>query len=140
MPKLANDIPHIHHILLWGRKAVKFKMMRFPPLNPCGYFWNRIEMICSVHSGHVWTAIACSDANRCSPYEYLMPCIGWRRISSSFLWCTAWNILLYCPFFPFVNLWCTFILTLLHIQTNILLAFSKYISYRPFTCSLLNKK
>jgi len=53
MPRLAKDIPHIHYILLWGRKAVKFKMMRLPPLNPCGYFWNRIEMISSVYSGHV---------------------------------------------------------------------------------------
>lgn len=36
-----------------GRKAVKFKIMRFPLLNPCGSFWNRIEMISSVYSEHV---------------------------------------------------------------------------------------
>ncbi len=72
--------------------------MRFPLLNPCGSFWNRIEMISSVYSEHVWTAIACSDANRCSPCKYLMLCISWTRVSSSFLWCTAQIILFYCLF------------------------------------------
>ncbi len=81
-----------------GRKAVKVKIMRFPLLNPCGSFWNRIEMISSVYSEHVWTVIACSDANRCSPCKYLMLCISWTRVSSSFLWCTAQIILLYCLF------------------------------------------
>lgn len=94
----GKGYPSYSSHLTGGRKAVKFKVMRFPLFNPCGYFWKRIEMISSVYSGHVWTAIAYSDANRCSPCEYLMLCIDWTRVSSSFLWCTALIVLLYCLF------------------------------------------